>query len=90
MALSRYFKFKESNKILCECCRCKTNYAIQLTQEDFTSFERWENDISMMIQDALPNLDKEMRELFISGICGSCFNELFSNYNEEDEEDGNC
>ena len=37
------------------------------------------------IQDIIPELAPEMRELFISGMCPKCWDKLFSFENEEEE-----
>ena len=51
-----------------------------VTHMDKPRFERWQN--GEHIQDVFPELSVDERELLISGICGNCFNEMFS----EDEE----
>jgi len=38
-----------------------------------------------LIQNALPQLNADQRELLISGICGSCFDALFKEEEPEPE-----
>ena len=44
-------------------------------------------DRSRNIQDILPNLEPEYREIFISGICPECWNNMFGGEDDEDEEE---
>jgi hypothetical protein len=39
-------------------------------------YENWKDGI--FIQEALPELSADDRELLISGVCGKCFDEMFS------------
>jgi len=39
-------------------------------------FIRWEEE-GELIQNALPYLSADERELLISGICGGCFDKMF-------------
>lgn len=43
-------------------------------------------DISRNIQDTLPNLEPEYRELFISGICPKCWDKMIGDEDEDEEE----
>lgn len=40
-------------------------------------FFRWHVD-GELIQNAMPELSPDVREILISGICGSCFDRMFS------------
>ena len=72
----------EKVKINVPCGFCNTNYEIEMTQGQF-------NEIMYPhrrhIQDIIPELAPEMRELFISGMCPKCWDKLFSFENEEEE-----
>jgi hypothetical protein len=59
------------------CRRCHTVHDLTVNVEKFVSWQAGE-----LIQDALPELSLDERELLISGTCGACFDELFP---EEDE-----
>jgi hypothetical protein len=47
-----------------------------------TGYDNWRN--GMVIQKALPELSSDIREMLITGICGECWNNMF---NDEDEPD---
>jgi hypothetical protein len=42
-----------------------------------TMYDAWAAD-RLLIQRAFPEMDEDMRELLISGECGSCFDKLFA------------
>jgi hypothetical protein len=54
------------------CRICDDEKLLDVTIEQLKA---WRN--GMLIQDAMPHLSPGDRELLISGICGSCFDELF-------------
>ena len=55
------------------CKECNTNHAIVLDKERYI---KWQT--GTRIQFVFPEIDLDTRELLISGICGSCFDNLFS------------
>ena len=55
------------------CKECNTNHAIVLDKERYI---KWQT--GTRIQIVFPEIDLDTRELLISGICGSCFDNLFS------------
>jgi len=61
------------------CWNCSNVYEIQVEPLDY---EEWQN--GMLIQEALPYLSSDHRELLISATCGECWDELFD---EDDEEE---
>lgn len=60
-------------QIIIECKECKVNYEFILTKDQFDKVKSGEG----YILDILPNLTPDERELFISGICGTCFDKIF-------------
>ena len=54
------------------CMHCDTREKIQVNYADFHA---WKN--GTLIQDALPYLDADQRELLISKTCGPCFDKMF-------------
>lgn len=54
-----------------QCQMCDESHNIVLPACDLT---KWFE--GTLIQDALPYLDPDIRELMISGICGKCFDKL--------------
>lgn len=54
------------------CQKCMGQFEIRGEDRDFIRWEEGE-----LIQDALPYLSADERELLISGICGGCFDKMF-------------
>ncbi len=57
-----------------QCLRCRIVHSIILNKEDLVDWTSGDG----YIQDVLDYLSPSERELLISNICGSCFDELFS------------
>ena len=55
------------------CKKCKSSISIPLKLEDVEKYRE-----GALIQDAFPYLDENQRELLMSGICGTCFDKMFS------------
>lgn len=55
-----------------QCIECGKRKPISATAEQIRA---WRN--GALIQDAMPNVPEDERELLISGICGECFDALF-------------
>ena len=69
----------EKIKVTRQCRHCRQIKILEVSQEG------WEMYLSgAHIQDALPELSDDDRELIVSGICGPCFDKMFSE-EEEDE-----
>ena len=62
------------------CSFCHTEYPIQMTQGQFDDLQ---SPYRRHIQDIMPELAPEMRELFISGMCPKCWDKLFGFEDEE-------
>jgi len=60
------------------CQTCKVTYTFNIGREDYTS---WLD--GTYAQDAFPYLTDDQRELMISQTCGTCFNEMFPDEEEE-------
>ena len=58
--------------IAIECRNCKQITKILLDESDL---HKWQN--GELIQNALPYLNENQRELMISRICGKCFDKMF-------------
>lgn len=54
------------------CMICNLEKTIHCTQEELNL---WQG--GMLIQNAMPNVSVDERELLISGVCGTCFDEMF-------------
>lgn len=59
----------------CRMCQETTDLKV-----NFQGFVNWKS--GELIQEALPELSCDERELLISGTCSTCFDELFSFENE--------
>ena len=55
-----------------QCVHCDETHQINLNYEDV---QAWKD--GTLIQDALPYLNADQRELLISKTCGSCFDKMF-------------
>jgi len=55
-----------------DCRRCHNSYTVTAKAIDIS---RWQG--GAIIQDVMPYLTDDERELLISGTCGSCFDEMF-------------
>lgn len=64
---------KNQRTILETCCRCDEQYQLEVYQDDYVA---WRND-GVLIQDAMPYIPVDARELLITGMCGVCVSELF-------------
>ena len=62
----------EKTTLWATCCRCKDQVELKVVQADY---EAWEN--GKLIQDAMPYLSADEREVLISGTCGPCFDKMF-------------
>jgi hypothetical protein len=65
--------------IMIECRLCKVPKKVSCTLEQYGA---WRN--GALIQDAMPNVPKDERELLISGTCGACFDKLFPSEDDMD------
>lgn len=60
---------------------CEREFLI--TEVTEAQFNAWKN--GALIQVAMPELSKEVRELLISGTCNECWDKLFNLDEDEDE-----
>ena len=68
-------------KVSCSHCGCV--YSLLVNMEDVI---KWQADMGL-IQDLMPYLSADERELLISRTCGSCWDNLFGSYEDEEDED---
>ena len=62
------------------CQFCKVDHVVMADHMDVAN---WEN--GALIQDAMPYLSADDRELLISGTCGACFDKMFPPDPENDD-----
>ncbi len=65
--------------ILKYCPRCKQFHAINVPAEGFHSWQRGEKTL----QEALPDVNANVRQMLVDGICPDCWNKIFERQNEE-------
>lgn len=70
-------KASENVVISKSCKKCSREFLFDVPQKDLEKFMA-----GMYIQRAFPYLKPEQRELFLSGYCSDCWDELFK---EEDD-----
>lgn len=54
------------------CINCGQLKTVGCTLEQWQQWRR-----GTLIQQAMPDVSKEQRELLLSGICGECWNKIF-------------
>lgn len=68
--------------LLCNCKLCKKEYKLMVNTVDLENY----NTGNILIQNAFPYLNDGERELIISGICDTCFNDIMKDDEEFDED----
>jgi hypothetical protein len=63
---------KQTTTFVATCLVCKTDHTIRLPTKDY---EDWL--AGKKIQHAMSYVHPDVRELLISGICGTCFDKIF-------------
>lgn len=71
----------EKINVTVPCSFCHTEYKVEMTAAQFNELQ---SSHRRHIQDIIPELAPEMRELFISGMCPKCWGKLFSFEDEEE------
>jgi len=61
--------------ILKNCKKCNKRIVIELPDQEYANFIRG----NMLIQQALPSVSSDKREMLISGICGECYDAIYEN-----------
>ena len=69
---------KEKTTMWTTCRVCKNQVEMQVHVEDVTAWENGE-----LIQNAMPYLTPDEREILISGTCGPCFDGMFGSEEEK-------
>ena len=66
------------NKLWATCNSCQTQTEMMVNINDYAAWERdRQKPGGLLIQDAMPYLTANEREVLISGTCGECFDEMF-------------
>lgn len=62
-----------------QCRICQDIHYVDVPVDGFIAWRRGE-----LIQDALPELSADQRELLISGTCGMCWDDMFGSSDEDE------
>jgi hypothetical protein len=65
-----------------KCIFCGKVIDIEFTTKQYLRYLEWKEGKISHIQDALPELSADNRELLISGVCGECFDNMFKGEEE--------
>lgn len=68
--------------VVAVCPFCGTETEIAVSASDYFDWMNGE-----LVQNAFPYLSANEREAFVSGICSSCWDKMFSSSEEEEEEE---
>lgn len=68
-------------KVSVNCIYCKEQYIFEVNLDKFRAYQYG----ALKAQNAFDNLKPEEREMFISGICPNCWNEIFKNDDDEND-----
>lgn len=61
----------------CKCC--KPLHIFEVTLSEWKELLKYlDKKSDKKIQEIIPNVSDDIREIFISGICGKCFDKLFN------------
>jgi hypothetical protein len=69
-------------QLVAECIHCGTEHILWVNEQDFLD---WTSGVGY-IQDKLPYLSADERELLISGTCGACWTRMFGSIEDEETE----
>ena len=61
------------------CCECDVVVDVPVLNSEF---EAWQN--GELIQNAMPDLNNDDREMLMSKICPKCWDEMFAGFEGED------
>lgn len=74
--------FEHFVTIICTCPRCHKVHEVVVDFEDYTNYMMGD----AKIQDAFPYLSANEREYILTGFCEDCWNNLFADEDEEEED----
>lgn len=69
--------------LVCDCVRCKASHIMHVHDADL---DRYYNT-SSLIQECFPYLSAEEREMMITGFCPACQEEIYSHFDDDDDEE---
>ena len=66
-------KTEDTLEVYVHCAMCQTRFTLHMTEKEIDGFKHSDRNI----QDILPRLSRDERELLLSRICPTCFDEIF-------------
>jgi hypothetical protein len=84
MSMTKFVEFIDGKEVpffelYRTCKKCRKVIPVVVREEDYIK-----RLAGAFIQDAYPYLTAAQRELFVSGICGTCWDKMFSSDDEEE------
>lgn len=67
--------------IITTCPFCGHANEVEVNEADY-----WDWQDGALVQDAFPYLSADEREMLISGICPTCWEQTFNTFDDEEEE----
>ena len=68
----------EKIPFLVNCVECGKTVEIEFSERDLDGYERrFMFGERILIQEALPDVPRELREMFLSGLCPDCWESVF-------------
>ena len=61
-----------------QCFSCNKLVSFEVSEEGYDKYIKGAH-----VQNAFPNLSAELREMFLSGICPTCWDEMFKDIDDE-------
>lgn len=80
---------EDEEYLTASCQICYQEFCFTVKKEEARKYREYQDGAPFLIQNVFPNMSCEDRGLFARGqnMCSACFKELFSFYEEGDEED---
>lgn len=76
--MSRLFINNQYTALDIECPFCKRIYRVVVSNKELRNY-----DEGALVQDAFPHLSPSDREMLISGICDTCWDEMLKDADDE-------
>ena len=68
----------EEHVVVAKCPICGNVSEIEMTDDQYSRYSKWKRK-EMLIQEALPELTAEEREILMTGFCKDCQKGIFGN-----------
>ena len=83
--MSRIVYDKENRCVRVKCTECGKEHSFKCNRQIGELFQTGQYR-AYPIQNIIPNVSADIREMFLSGMCGECWDKLFEDIEESDEE----